>query len=75
MQNTTISDTENHGKNAFAGWFIKVIFEKSLIPSSTKFDNPNNMALVGDCRCCVDAKRHRSTADEIPEAESKIKMR
>jgi len=51
-----------------------LIFEKSFIPSSTKFRSPNSEAFVGDWRCCVDASKHLSTEDEIPDAESKIKI-
>ena len=54
---------------------VSIIFENSFIPSLTKFDNPNNGWLAGDCRCCVAARSERSTDDEIPELESKIKTR
>jgi hypothetical protein len=75
MQNTVSKATGNHARKLLAGWFAKFILENNLIPSSTKFRKPSRVAFVGDCRCWVDASKHRSTADEIPDADSKIRIR
>lgn len=78
ITSTTIGITN---RKPIATTAIKILFgvltvlENNLMPSRIKLDIPKNVAIDGDCRCCVAASNDLSSADDTPDDIKNINTR